>query len=428
MERRYITMKWYGQSVFFIFGCIGLASFLTACNNQSRTNAPAEAAEKNVYLRESAQKIHFWDMPPARGANCMNEVPSQEWFRSAAAINIKWVRLAYDKWEGENRDFLIGDASHYTGLARNDLNALKEVLSWASGAGLQVVLTPLSLPGCRWSQNNDNRYDARLWEDYQYQDMAVRFWADLAGELKEYDCIAAYDILNEPYPERGTGLKEQTGVGDSARFPLWYDEYKNTPRDLYAFYNRIIQEIRTVDPETPIMVESGFYTQPSSYCAWPGKLEDANVLYSVHMYEPYEFTSNNNYKQGGIYAYPGNIPFGGKMVQWDRHTIARYFEPFENWIKRSGIAQNRIVISEFGCMRRNPGAYSYLEDIVAFLEERRYHWAFYSYREDGWDGYDYELGDAGLPWSYWQAIERGETPAPPRKDNPLFGVITSRLK
>jgi hypothetical protein len=373
-------------------------------------------------------KIDFWNTQPQRGANCMNEVITWEWFQTAASINIKWVRLVYDKWEADQRDFLIGDVSNYRGLVQKDLNKLKEVISWANEYGLKVVLTPLSLPGCRWRQNNNDRNDSRLWEDYYYQEMAIRFWVDLANELKNYDHIVAYNILNEPYPEIETDIQEQTEIGDVRRFPVWYNQYKNTPRDLYNFYNRLIGEIRRADNNTPVMVESGFYAQPSSYCGWPNKLEDTKVLYSVHMYEPYEFTANSNFRQGGIHSYPGNIPFGDKTVLWNKNSIIKYFEPFENWVKLYGIPQNRIVVAEFGCVRRNPGADNYLNDIVSFLEERRYHWAFYSYREDSWDGMDYELGTDGLPWVYWQAIERGEHPEPPRRDNPLFSIIKNRLK
>ena len=78
-------------------------------------------------------------------------------------------------------------------------------------------------------------------------------------------------------------------------------------------------------------------------------------------------------------------------------------------------------------MRRNKGADIYLEDILSLLENRRYHWAFYSYREDSWDGFDYELGTQGLSWDYWKAIDRGEKPKLPRKDNAMFNIIKKRL-
>jgi hypothetical protein len=373
-------------------------------------------------------KIDFWDNGPQRGANFMNEVPAEEWFQDAKSINIKWVRLVYDKWETGQRDFLMGDADNYQGLVQEDLRVLKRVLAWADLYRLKIVICPLSLPGCRWTQNNNNSYDSKLWEDYQYWEMAFRFWTDLARELKDYNCIVAYDILNEPCPEMKTGLKEQTRAGEAGRFLQWHAQYKNTPKDLYDFYNKIIQSIRQIDGDTPIMVESGFYAQPSAYCEFPDKLMDDKVLYSVHMYEPYDFTSNKNFAGGARYSYPGNIPFGDGTILWNRATILEYFKPFENWTQNHGIPMNRIVVSEFGCMRRNPGAANYLDDLVAMFEDKKYHWAFYAYREDGWDGYDYEIGTGPLPWSYWQAAERGEIPVPPRKGNPLFAIIEQRLR
>ncbi|MDR2419938.1 MAG: glycoside hydrolase family 5 protein [Puniceicoccales bacterium] len=377
--------------------------------------------------KNNSRKMTFWETQPQRGANCMNKILDREWFQAAANVNIKWVRLTYDKWATKHRDFLIGNASDYQGLVPDDLSRLKEVLSWANEQGLKIVLAPLSLPGCRWHQNNDGRYDARLWESYHYQEMAIRFWKDLARELKDYDGIVAYDILNEPCPEKDTELKEQTEIGDVERFATWYSRYKNTPRDLYDFHTRMIREIRKIDRVTPIMVESGFYGSADSYCGWPDKLEDPYVLYSVHMYTPYTFTSNDNSRRGSPYAYPGNIEFGDKTIWWDRDTLIRYGKPFERWMKNHGVPQERIVVSEFGCMRRNPGAIKYMEDLVSIWEERHYHWAFYAFRED-WDGYDYELGTESLPETYWQILEQNGDAILPRKDNPLFDVIKNRLQ
>ena len=57
-------------------------------------------------------------------------------------------------------------------------------------------------------------------------------------------------------------------------------------------------------------------------------------------------------------------------------------------------------------MRRLAGCKQYLEDVLTVLDKQQLHWAFYSFREDNWDGMDYELGAAKVPWRYWQAIER----------------------
>lgn len=383
-----------------------------------------------IYILSSSGSViygqnDFWDTQK-KGGNCFNEVMTEQWFIDANELGLEWVRLAYDKWESEERDFLVGNASDYKVLVEKDLNQLKEVVEWAAKYNIQLVISPLSLPGSRYRQNNGNIPDSRLWSDFGYQDQAIRFWVDLARELKDYDHIA-YNLINEPFPELGAGVKEHYSPGDVSKFLEWYQSVRDTPRDIYKFYSKIIKEIRKVDADKMIMLDAGWYGQPGAFCYWPSAFEDRNILYSFHMYEPYEFTSNKNFKEKNNYVYPGRAPFGKDTIYWDKNTTELYFQPFLKWVDENNIPINRIVCGEFGCMRKNVGAAEYLKDIINFLNLYGFHWAFYSFREDAWDGYDYELGAEGLGWKYWEAKEKGENPPLPWKDNELFDVIKQQF-
>lgn len=368
----------------------------------------------------------FWETQK-KGANFFNEVPTEQWFIDARKLGLEWVRLAYDKWATDQRDFLLGDASNYNGLVPEDLNMLKKVIGWAQQYNIQLVIAPLSLPGARWRQNNENIPDSRLWEDFSFWDQAIRFWVDLSEELGKYDNVVAFNILNEPHPELGTGVKEHYRPGDVSGFIDWYKRIQGTPRDIYAFYKRIIEAIRLVEPDRMIMLDAGWYGQPGAFCYWPNSFEDSNILYSFHMYEPYAFTSHLNHTHGNNYQYPGTVPFGSDTVYWDLNTTELYIQPFLDWVKKNGIPKNRVVAGEFGCMRKNEGAGRYLNDVIHFLNGHGFHWAFYAFREDAWDGYDYELGKEDLTWKYWQAVEKGEDPPLPRHDNDLFEIIRKQF-
>ncbi|MEM9423607.1 MAG: cellulase family glycosylhydrolase [Spirochaetota bacterium] len=373
---------------------------------------------QNLY----ADKIDFWDVQ-RKGANNFNKSPTTEqWFANAKAQGIEWVRLAW----GKRRNFLMGSSGNYQGLVEKDLAEIKQTLRYAAKYGIKIVLVPISLPGAQFRQLNGYKNDMRLWTDKKYWGMVAAMWQDLAKEFKETQTVVAYNIFNEPYPEYGTGLAEQTVLGDAERYYTWDAKYKGTPRDLQAFYRRVIAAIRKVDTGTPIMLESGWYSQPNAFVHWE-PFNDNGVLYQFHMYEPYAFTSGGNFREKKNWVYPGKVPFGGGTVYWDREALQKYFAPFYQWAAENHIPANRIVAGEFGCMRRNKGCREYLGDMLALLNENKYHWAFYSFQEDEWDGYDYQLGSAGLGWDYWKAVEAGKNPPLPRKDNPLWQVIKQGL-
>ena len=335
------------------------------------------------------------------------------------------MRLSYDKWQPAERDYLIGNADQYQGLVAKDLQQLIATLDRAHAAGLKVVITPLSLPGMRWAQNNGDRFDDRLWQDKRFWTQSAAFWRDLAAVLKEHPAVAAYNLINEPAPEKQAGLAEHA---DAAKMRDWYEKQVGSARDLPGFYQTLISAIREVDSLTPIMVDAGWYGAADAFSYWPAPLADSRVLYSFHMYEPYAATSAPNLQRARPYTYPGLVPFAAGMQKWDPNRVRSYLQLPLDWAAQHAIPANRMVAGEFGCMRKLPGCQQYLEDVLSALEAARVHWAFYSFREDSWDGMDYELGSANVPWAYWKAVEDGQPDPVKRSATAEFEPISKRLK
>ncbi|MES2442049.1 MAG: cellulase family glycosylhydrolase [Pseudomonadota bacterium] len=367
----------------------------------------------------AARPIDWWDVP-RHGGNSFNLAPpDQGYFDALAGYGADWVRLAPDKWKGAHRDFLIGDADKYTGIPPADLATLQAVLARAHKAKLKVVISPLSLPWLRWIQNNGNQYDGRLWQDKAHWDQAVAFWRDLATALKGNPAIGAYNLINEPTPEKGAGLDEH---GDPAAGIAWYAANRGTARDLPAFYRAVIAAIRAVDPDTPIMLDSGWYAAADAFY-WPGPLEDPALLYAFHMYEPWTVTSAPNLKRAVPIPYPGMAPFQGRQQMWDAARVAAYLGQPIAWADAHGIPRNRMVAAEFGCIRRLAFCPAYLEDVLTALDRSQVHWAFYSFREDAWDAMDYELGPGAPPPGYWDNPAKAK-----RGPTPQFEPILRRLR
>lgn len=359
----------------------------------------------------AADAIAFWDTPRA-GANGFGEAPPDAaWFAALAATGATWARIAFSKWKGAGRDFLIGDADAYRGLVAEDLATLRGVLDAAEAAGIRVALAPLTLPGARWRQQNDGAFDDRLWSDPAFAAEATAFWRDLAAALGDHPAIAAWNILNEPAPEMKGGLPENAPAAEAA---AWQAGVAGTPRDLPAFYDRVIAAIREVDPLTPVMVDAGWYASPRALAAWPRRLADDRVLYAVHMYEPYAATSAPNMKRDTPLRYPGvETDYAGATLAWDAAAVAAHLGLAFDWAAAQGLPPTRVVVSEFGCMRRWPDCGAYLGDVLDAVTAEGGSWAFYAFREDGWEGMDYELPPDLPPGRFYWLTEgaRGRTAA-----------------
>jgi len=380
---------------------LGTAAFGLAGCPAAACQHPSVAGPDTV--RETGQarpSIEYWDRQRI-GANWFNQVPTREWLEAAAKANIKLVRLAFGKWKGKRRDFLLGSADNYAGLVAEDFATLERCLDIAGSLGVRIVLTPLGLPGARNRQLNDGRPDPRLWTDPEYVPQAIEFWQDVARRLKGHPAIAAYDLINEPHPEKYHGKPTFWRQG----FTEWYRKVQGTPGDLNRFNRELVAGIRRIDPDVPIVVESGLHATPWAF-EYLEPLADAGIIYSFHMYEPYEYTTRRINR--GRFSYPGEtwIEDLGVRRHFDSRALAEFLDPVRSWARRYRIPPGRIFAGEFGCDRRAKGAALYLADLVAVFNREGWHWAFYAFREDGWDAMDYELGTVRPGDRYWAAAEQ----------------------
>lgn len=355
-----------------------------------------------------AEKMQFWDKQQ-RGANVFNKEISREDIKAAKNYGIAFIRLAPDKFISEARDFLIGNADNYQGLVPEDLRKLENILDIFHEYEMPVLITVLSLPGSRWRQNNNGKDDLRIWRSERFQNQAAKFWQDLSEAIAKHPAVIGFNVLNEPHPER---LYPQ---GNEA-------EEDEVQKLLFEFYNLVIGSIRKVDEDIPIILSSSAYADPKAFRKLK-RHDDEKVIYSFHMYEPYAYT--NRKLNEGRFQYPGFV----NGVYWDYNTLKNYMDAVVSFQRISNVSSNRILVGEFGGHRMSKGLPNYFEELTEIFNENGWHYAFYAFREDTWDGMDYELGSKKMPWSYWQTLERGEKPVLDRNsDTPSFKAILDSIR
>src|SRR3546814_15854164 len=101
----------------------------------------------------------------------------------------------------------------------------------------------------------------------------------------------------------------------------WYAKHRGTARDLPDLYRTLIAAIRSVDVDTPLMLDAGWYAAADAFAYWPAPLDASALLSGFHLYELYAATSAPNHTgwQPSAYLVPvswlGQATVRGQVVQ-----------------------------------------------------------------------------------------------------------------
>jgi endoglucanase len=157
-------------------------------------------------------------------------------------------------------------------------------------------------------------------------------------------------------------------------------------------------------------------------------IHEENILYAFHMYEPYDYT--NKKLNNGRYVYPGKIPASSdhSLREINKDCLQfQYLQSVLDWQEKYHIPSSRVFVEEFGGNRMTKGLDNYFRDLISIFNKNHWHWAFYSFREDTWDGMDYELGTKPLGAKYWDAVAKGEHPKMRRVQNNVWNTLYRSL-
>ncbi|MDR1270668.1 MAG: glycoside hydrolase family 5 protein [Planctomycetaceae bacterium] len=241
--------------------------------------------------------------------------------------------------------------------------------------GVYVCLDLHTPPGGRLPRTEGSAM--RLFRDKKFQDAFVSAWEHLAKRYKNAPMIWSYDLLNEPVEGN---LPES--VSDNASDKVSENSGILNWRELAL---KTAKVVRKIDPQKAIVIEAAPWGGPETL-EWFEPFdpqEIPNVVYSVHMYVPHQFTHQGVYDAPVGLNYPGEI--NGKY--WDkkalRHALRHTIEFADDY-------HAAIYIGEFSAIRWAPNgsACRYLKDCIEIFEEEGWDWSYHAFRE--WDGWSVE--------------------------------------
>lgn len=260
-------------------------------------------------------------------------------FLASLGLNSMRIPLNYRHFEHDDRPFELIEA----GFARLD-----RVVSLLGRHGIYTILDLHAAPGRQnhhWHSDNAT-HEAAFWTHRHFQDRAVHLWEALAERYRDRPEVAGYNPLNEPADESGVVLP--------------------------AFYRRVHEAIRAVDPHTTLFLDGNRYATDFSCFDEPFP----NTVFACHDYALAGIA--------GATGYPGTVR--GEWV--DRAVLEREFLRRSEYMRRTGTP---IWVGEFGPVypRHRPDdswRFQVLADQLSIYREHEASWSLWPYKDIGLQG------------------------------------------
>lgn len=338
-------------------------------------------------IPEPFDKMTLWDMstgPHLRGANLwqrrvypeldgptfMGSQPvgpptTQEDFDKLAALGCNYVNISHPG--------LFTETPPYT-VDKDIQDNLDELLSMIAKADMFAVISFRTGPGRSEftfvSEDVGDWFDQSylndsVWQDQKAQDAWVKMWKYTANRYKDNLIVAGYDLMVEPNSnETGSHyIYDRLDMWDPEEF---YAQYGKTLYDWNQLYPEIIKGIRTVDPNTPILVGGNGYSS-IDWLPYLKIVEDNRVVYMIHQYLPSQYTHQQPHRIRCSYPGMCDVDWDGHKEQFDKAWLQNILSPIDQFTSTYNVP---VAVNEFGVVRWVPGAAQFMNDQIKIFEEK----------------------------------------------------------
>ncbi len=136
--------------------------------------------------------------------------------------------------------------------------------------------------------------------------------------------------------------------------------------DWNQLYPEIIDSIRTVDLDTPILVGGNGYSS-IEWLPYLRIVQDIRVVYMIHQYLPGQYTYQQPHSKKCFYPGKCDVDWDGHKEQLDKTWLAELLSSVDQF---TSIYQVPVGVNEFGVVRWVPGAVEFMDDEIGLFEEK----------------------------------------------------------
>jgi hypothetical protein len=253
---------------------------------------------------------------------------------------------------------------------------LDNLLDMIARADMFAVITARTGPGRSdftfyWNESADwgdaSLLNDDVWLKQGAQDAWIEMWRYTAECYRDNPVVVGYDLMCEP---NAPGRLLEIWNGED-----FYPAYAGTLYDWNQLYPRIVQAIREVDPDTPIMV-SPMGWGSVRWLPFLEPVDDPRTVYMVHQYEPQEQYTHQPYPASNSYPGSFDLNWDGAPDVFDRAWLDGYLSIIDDFKARYGVP---VAVNEFGVMRWAPGAADFMRDSMDLFEQRGMNHAFWAW-------------------------------------------------
>ncbi|MCO5249282.1 MAG: cellulase family glycosylhydrolase [Chitinophagales bacterium] len=350
---------------------------LSACKKDKKTENTEEAVQFKTINDEYGRQLILHGLNTSSGAkgapDRMPWIAESDVEREATQLGFNFVRylIFWDFVEPEKGKFNT-----------DYLNEVQKRVEWYTDRGMYVMLDmhqdlySLEFGGDgapKWAIETDGADNTvmdgpwwlqnispavinawtNFWEydKYKYlQDHYIEMWKFVMNHFKNNSHVIGYDLMNEPW---GGDLIKTFISGDFES------------KQLTAFYNRMIPELRKVDNNKYLFFESA--PAPVTFGV-ATRLKKLNVSTDKLVFAPHVYPLGTH--EGKPYS-----PADKKMVQdWLK-------ERSKEVVRFGGIP---LLCGEFGLSPTVKDFDVYLKEITGIFDDNLWHWAYWSNDDGGW--------------------------------------------
>jgi aryl-phospho-beta-D-glucosidase BglC (GH1 family) len=243
------------------------------------------------------------------------------------------------------------------------LSLLDRAVDGILAQGLRVILDLHKCPG------------------HDFHSGATEKQAFFADPALRGDCLRVWSVLGERYGHREGVLLELLNEPVAPDAATW-----NAVKDELAAH------IRGIAPKATLVVGSNLWNNSSEF-EHLTPVDDDNILYSVHLYNPIVFTHQKapwiahplfqeTRSYPGTYEIPDDggsrLPVDGG--RWDRDRMYRHLEPVFRFREIHGV---QVACNEFGAYMGGPtraDRIAWMTDVLDLFREHGIGWSYWNYR------------------------------------------------